>query len=334
MARGESEAKQSPGAAVAIWSVFGVACLAVAWVVVRVSGEPDAPEDPFGTGEPYPGIEGPLRTLGTRGCGLSGGPRMGGPAMPGPMDAKEHLERRGYVEAVPFGEPQTLPASVPADELAGGCGVVAAVATPSGFVDRTEVGSESTVPCEHGVVLAPVCGDRAVTVHGHGEARLAIFSMPGIVPNEALPDDLVLAHAEAVTLLGAAGWSPMPEAMKGSVTGGRLDDLPEHPSGGCVAYVVAGLGMGHVSGYWMSRSVGNDPAPDRFLTGAVVCEHGRRTELTGSVAPGASPVVVARPYRVGGGPSVPTTRLAVPLDLLGAGDRLPMPPSLEDRGAP
>ena len=107
MARGESEAKQSHGAAVAIWSVFGVACLLVAWVVVRVSGDPDVPDDPFGTSEPHPGIEGPLRNLGARGCGLTTGPRMGGPGTAGPMDAKDHLEHRGYVEAVPFGEPQT-----------------------------------------------------------------------------------------------------------------------------------------------------------------------------------------------------------------------------------
>lgn len=334
MARGESEAKQSHGAAVAIWSVFGVACLAVAWVVVRVSGEPDVPDDPFGTSEPYPGIEGPLRNLGTRGCGLATGPRMGGPAMPGPMDAKEHLEQRGYVETVPFGEPQTLPATVPAEELTGGCGVVAAVATPSGYVDRIEVGGESTAPCDHGVVIAPICGDQPVTVQGHGDVRIAIFGMPGAEGSDALPDDLILAHAEAVTLLGRAGWSPVPQAMKATQTGGRLDNLPVHPSGGCVAYVVAGLGMGHVNGYWMGRSVGNDRAPDRFLTGAVVCEHGRLTEVTGSVPPGVSPVIVARPYRVGGGPSVPAARLAVPLDLLAAGDRLPMPPSLDDRGAP
>lgn len=334
MARGESEAEQSHGAAVAIWSVFGVACLLVAWVVVEVSGDREAPEDPFGTSEPHPGVEGPLRALGTRGCGLGSGPRMGGPASPGLRDTKEHLERRGYVEAIPFGEPQTLPTSVEAAELEGGCGVVAAVATPSGYVDRAEIGAETVTPCDGGVVLAPVCGNARVSVQGHGEARIGIFSMPGIAGDEALPDDLVLAHAEAITLLGSAGWSPVPEAIEASQTGGRLDDLPEHPSGGCVAYVVAGLGMGHVNAHWMGRTVGNDPAPDRFLTGAVVCEHGRRTEITGAVAPGASPVVVARPYRVEGGPSLPAAHLAVPIVLLGAGDRLPMPPSLEDRGAP
>lgn len=333
MARGESEAKQSHGAAVAIWSVFGVACLAVAWVVVRVTADPEVPDDPFGTSEPHPGIEGPLRGLSARGCGLASGPRMGGPAMPGPVDAKAHLERRGYVEAVSFGEPQTLPLIVPGDELEGACGVVAAVATTSGFVERTDVDGQTTLPCDHGVILTPVCGNEDVAIQGYGEARVGIYMMPGVLPDDSLPPDVVLAHAEAVTLLGASGWTPVPEAIRGSFTGGRLDDLPEHPSGGCVAYVVAGLGVGHVHGSWMGRMVGQGNAPDRFLTGAVVCEHSRRTEITGAV-PGTGQVIVARPYRVEGGPSVPAARAAVPLTMLGAGDRLPMPPSLDDRGAP
>lgn len=333
MARGESEAKQSHGAAVAIWSIFGVACLAVAWVVVRVSGDPDVPDDPFGTTEPYPGIEGPLRNLGARGCGLASGPRMGGPVTVGPMDAKAHLERRGYIEAVAFGEPQTLPLIVPGDELEGACGVVAVVSTPSGYAERTEVAGETTLPCDHGVIFTPLCGNEDVAIQGYGEARVAIYMMPGVLPHETLPADVVLAHAEAVTLLGSSGWSPVPEAIHASATGGRLDDLPEHPSGGCVAYVVAGLGMGHVHAHWMGRMVGQGNAPDRFLAGAVVCEHSRRTEVSGSV-PGTAPTIVARPYRVEGGPSVPAARAAVPLAMLGPGDRLPMPPSLEDRGAP
>lgn len=333
MARGESEAKRSHGAAIAIWSIFGVACLGVAWVVVRVSGAPDAPDDPFGTGEPYPGIEGPLRTLSTRGCGLASGPRVGGPALAGPMDVEAHLERRGYVEAAPFDEPRTLPLIVADDQLEDACGVVAAVGVPGSYLESSQVGGQATQPCDAGVILTPVCGGEEVALQGYGDVRVATFLMPGIFPDDSLPADLVLAHAEAVTLLGDTGWSPIPEAIEGSFTAGTLDPLPEHPSGGCVAYVVAGLGAGHVHGYWMGRSVSRGSAPDRFLAGAIVCEHGRRTELSGAV-PTGSPTVVARPYRVEGGPTLPAARPAVPLEMLGPGDHLPMPPSLPDRGAP
>ena len=333
MARGEPEDKSGRGAAVAIWAVFGVACLAVAWVVVDVSVEPTAPDDPFGMGEPHPGIEGPLRALTVRGCGLREGPRLGGGGEPGPQDVRAHLERRGYVEARAFGQPATLPATVHPEELQGACGVIAAVHERGGWLERAHSEGESITPCDPALVF-PVCGTGEVVFEGQGSARIAVFVMPGILPNDALPADVQLAHAEAVALLGAAGWTPVPQAMRASQSAGTVATPPTHPSGGCVPYVVAGRGFGHATTNWMGRHLAGPSPADRFLAGMVVCDGGRSTTLTGTATAGMTPVLVARPFRMGGGPSVPTATTAVPLELLAPGDRLPMPPSLRDHGAP
>ena len=332
MARGESESGGN-GAAIAIWASFVVAALAAAYVVVQVTVGRDESTGPAGATEPHPGIEGPLRTLTSRGCDMATGPRAGGSGMPTFQDATDHLRRRGYERVRDFAAPEPLPATVDASELRGTCGVAVAVVEGGGTLDRGEGGGTAALPCDFGAVLVPLCDGGPVTFEGRGEARIGLFVMPRAVPDAALGADPLLAHAEAEALLAAAGWAPQPQALTASQSGGTLDALPTHPRG-CVPWVVAGTGLGNASTQWLGRNVASDIAPDRLLAGVVVCDPSRTTTLTATPVAGASTFLVARPYRMSTGPSAPRAPSLTPVELLSAGTTIELPSPVHDRTAP
>ena len=333
MARGESEAEESKGGAVAIWAVCAVACLAGAWVVAQVTADPQIPDETV-TREPHPGIEGPLHALWTRGCRLAPGPHLGATSTPSGADVDRQLTARGYVRTREPSAPQSLPWRTAPTELAGTCGVVAAWVEPGGQLDAGRSPSDRVLPCEWGVVVVPTCGSEPVTLEGHGDARVAVYGMPGALPLPGVAPDLVLAHAEAETLLARSGWAPLPEGMAATQTGAVLDPLPEHPRGGCVPWVVAGVGLGRTFTQWLGRRVTEDHAPDRFLAGVVVCGGSRATYLAGSVPVGNTPQLLARPYRMGSGPSASVPTGSTPLRLLAPGDPVVFPDPVPDQTAP
>jgi len=325
MARGEPAPRGKRGPGVAIFVSFGVLCLAAALLVVwstRACDRMVTPYHPPGTmmpTEPFPGAEAAVAALGSRGCAGPTGPTVGAPgSVPPRARAEDRLDRRGYAAAAErWSETRVLPATVGPDGLEGGCGVIA-VAGDSGAVLTGYTADGSLVaPCERDLVLAAACDGDTVRVDGAGVVRTRSFVYPGLTPDRVtstgVPAEALLAHAEAESHLRSVGWTPTDELVVQTVApGGSVHRLspPASASGGCIAWVATGIGVGNANTQWAHRLVDSDPSPDLFTAGLVSCPpHGSaaatttRLEITDGASDGGT--VYMRPYAPAAGPAVP-----------------------------
>ena len=302
MARGESEADEGKGTAIAIWAVFGVACLAVAWVVVRVSID-DHPAPPAHS---TTALHSALQILGTRRCGV--GPLMG-PHMPGGAGdsggsnlhvTHEAIRARGYVEVELADAQRALPFVIDAAAFGGDCGLVGLtrVGEEEGLLSARAAGGGQVDPCRVEERWVPTCG-APVEADGVGQVHVSLFAMRGVTAIEGVDPELVLGQAEAQYLLAAFGWEPVEEAILVGRTGDTLHPLPSlGPS--CVPYVVTGVGIGGARTSWRkgAQMGQDDDAPDRFMLGAVACPGGETSQLMMHSPPSdESFQAIARPYR-------------------------------------
>ena len=277
MARGESEAAGRRGTGVAIWAIFGVACLFTAFLVIRATGEPDAEPYELEMREPFPGAEGTSRLLGWRGCtGLHGPAVPGTAATTGGHQARleRDLGARGYEALGEWSDPVSLPITDSYPDLIGKCGVVAVVTDGSGWL--THAGDYPV--CLSDATTVGVCGTEEARFVGSGTVRVRVFEMPGLSDGDpartGMPSEALLAHAEAEVMLSHGGWTAGLAIVEETVaprSGNHALTPPTRPGSGCVPYVAVGLGIGSARTSWLGRNVAWSNAERRFVVAAIAC---------------------------------------------------------------
>lgn len=343
MARGESEAAGRKGTGVAIWAIFGVACLFTAFLVIRATGEPNVEPYELEMREPFPGAEGTSRLLGWRGCtGLHG------PAVPGTATTtsghQARLERdlaaRGYTAIGEWSDPVPLPIQQSYPDLIGKCGVVAVVTEASAWLTHT---GDYPV-CLNDATTAGLCGTEEARFVGSGNVRVRVFEMPGLSEGDpgrtGMPSEALLAHAEAEVMLAPSGWTAglaIVDETLAPLSGEHTLSPPAQPGSGCVPYVAVGLGVGNARTSWLGRNVAWSNAQQRFAIAAIACAgsgmFGNRVTQLNARDDGRGGTVWWRPYdATTAGPS--TTRTAV-TPTIGAATAasatgLALPPSVDD----
>lgn len=328
MARGEKpssprDATQSNAIGMALVGVFGVASLgAVLFVIVTTRACATCDQWMYGAAtmgaDPYMGASTAAALLSWRDTSrartLYGAP----PVLDG---ATAHfmtdyaLLQRGYVadEGAPI--TITLPADVTVEALDRTCGVVEVQAEATSHISSAGRGSVLRTADDPSDIAIGGCGSGPYRVEGVGTALVRVYLMPGVVTGDvertAIPEEVLLAHAEAERLLAGVGYSPTDEVLRLDVTSsatgiGQLTGIPE-PATGCVPWAVVAVGAG--------RSRVNLPAPisdyatDRALALAVTCAGGGGASIELDDPGGDGYVAWARPYQTSGAivTAVPST---------------------------
>jgi len=173
------------------------------------------------------------------------------------------LRTRGYRPAASeaLAPVATLPTDFAAPDMAGSCGVLVVVADGLATLTWAEVGTgttaERTSAHDPSVLAVPLCGDARVHVEGTGSAGAHVWHYPGLTPEvvaaTGLPIDVVLAHAEAETLLASRGLAPMPEVAVLDLGPGPLRasvPMTRTVTNGCVPFVGVAIGAGDAIGGW------------------------------------------------------------------------------------
>ena len=342
MARGESEAAGRKGTGVAIWAIFGVACLFTAFLVIRATGEPDVEPYDLELREPFPGAEGTTRLLGWRGCTGTQGPAVPGAPTTGGHQARieRDLAARGYQPQGEWSEPVQLPIQQSFPDLIGGCGVIAAVTDGSAWLSS----ANDHPVCASDATSAGACGTEEVRIVGSGTVRLRAFLMPGLTESApsatGMPSEALLAHAEAEVMLGVSGWTASAAIVEETLTpvsGDHTLSPPTQPGSGCVPWVAVGLGVGSARASWLGRHVAFSSAGNRFVVAAIACAGSgmfgtRVTQITAS-DDGRGGTVWWRPYdATTAGPA--TTPAAITPTIASAritsGTGVVLPPTVDD----
>ena len=287
-----------------LWAVLGVVGLLALWCTVSALRSCDGGVAPPITPSPLPDAHRAFAALGDR----------DGAASP--------YAARGYVSAeVPYVE-RELPFDLTTSGLDGLCGVVELVPDATSRVTRASLGERELAPHGHGVSFA-ACGVRDGRAEGVGRASVRLWVMPGLTPEDVaaseLPDDVVLALAEAEHVLHARGWQAGGEVLgiDPAAIGPRWQ--PPRPASGCVAWAVVAVGLDELRAERGAEHVHMDTRRGRQLVGAVSCHDG------GDVVPtrpaiGAMPG--ALPFDRRGGPRIPAAPGAL-LTTVGAVRRVP-----------
>ena len=329
MARGDRTTGESRGPGLAIFSAFGVLCLAatllVVWSTQDCSGMFGAPVAT--TPEPFAGAHAALAPLGSRDCARLGGPAVGPPrGVVGGAAARSRVEEvlagRGYVAADGrWSGPEALPLEGPASSLEGSCGLVAVVAEPGGSVTRSRRGGEPwrDIDCGQVYALVPACDGDGWSAQGIGDGSVRSFVMPGLSPASAaatgVPLDVLLAHGEAEAQLRAMGWEPADEVVvrdvRATAASSISETAPSAPSSGCVGWVAVGRGLGNASTWWAHHQADSDPGLGGFTIGLVSCAPAptaltTETRLDLFDHDGGGGRIWYRPYAPATGPSVPS----------------------------
>jgi hypothetical protein len=322
MPRGERATPGRRGPSLAIGAVFGAICLVALWFVLQTQHGCERSAAPGPASEPFAGAHAALGALGTRGC-----PRVAGPAIPGGVaplpDIEAWARAHGYVAAESWRPPTPLPGRFDPASLDGACGVIAVAVDGSGTISDYGRASDATArtPCSPQHVLVATCGDDAVEVRGVGDARARTFALPGITPEVVarvgieLP--LLLAHAEAESVLRGFGWTPTDEIVvdrsRAATAYGATLTPPPSPASGCVVWVAAGAGLGQARTTWMGHTIAHDLSSDELLAGVATCAPpATSTELYADGGPG---VVAWRAWAPRAGPSVPSPPGTEPLSI-------------------
>lgn len=267
MARGEQDEKGDRSVGVAIFAVFLVVCLFVAYLVadVWVVREPPPPPD-----DAEPGWRAPLTALELRDCGRRTRTMRHDVSV---VEVDEELARRGYVPAGPWSDPSGFPLTVTTDALEGTCGVVAFVPQTNGTVtDATVEGASRRQPCVRTLTVAACGANVSAVANGWGEARSRVFVLPGVSDESELPPEVLLAHLEVESALGAVGWRASDAAWVVDIPVGGLTPQPSPPPTGCQPWIAVGYGTpsGPVS-TWNHVPLGTSAGGDLFLAGVVRC---------------------------------------------------------------
>ncbi len=340
MARGESEASGSRGTGVAIWAIFGVACLFTAFLVIRATGEPDVEPYELEQREPFPGAEGTARVLGWRGCTGAQGPAVPGPSGGARGRIERDLEMRGYEAAGDWSDPVALPIEQSFPDLIGKCGVVAVI-TDGGGAWLTHTGDDQV--CTHDATTAGACGTETVRIAGSGNVRLRIYTMDGLSDGDpertGIPSDALLAHAEAEVLLGRGAWSAsvsvVEEPLARTTSGSHTLRPPARPGSGCVPFVAVGLGVDSARTNWLGRNVSWSNTQGRFVVAAIACAGSgmfgdRMTELAVTDT-GSGGTIWWRAYDASSaGPSTTTVTPTIGAATLTSAAGVALPPSVDD----
>lgn len=313
MARGESVQPSSDrSSGIAIWAVFGVACLLALFLVVWATSDSDSEHvDPYQleTEEPFIGAEATMEPLGWRDAvPVTNSDRR--------AQLHESLTARGYTPAGEWSELEGMPLARPFAELHGGCGVVALATDDGSRIDSLGAGKFRPNQPERATVGA--CGStQPVRVEGSGLVSARVYLMPGITEQAAedtgVPPEVILAHAEAELLMAPRGWTPTDDVIHEEITSGHGVTPPEQPSDGCVPWVVVGYGVTTSGVTWLGRLVDSDPTHGRAMLGMIGCAGSgvmgaRQSEIYADPS-GADPGGLwFRPYAVGPAPATAPAR--------------------------
>lgn len=289
MARGEHGGEvPARSGVVGLWAVLGVVALLSLWCTVSALRSCDGGVAPPIAPSPLADVQRAFAALGDR----------DGAATP-------HAAR-GYVSAEAPHVERELPFDFTTDGLDGLCGVVELVPDATSRIARASLGDRALVPHDRGVSFA-ACGVRAGRADGTGRAWVRTWVMPGLTPADVaaseLPDEVVLALAEAEHVLHASGWQAGREALviERASFGPRWE--PPRPASGCVAWVVVGVGLELLRAERGVEHVHTDTRRGRQLLGAVSCHDGGEVVPTGPANEGT---LYALPFDRSGGPRVPS----------------------------
>lgn len=283
MARGEPAARGKRGTGLALGVSFGVLCLLalflVVWTTRGCDGAWRSSHPPPGSGEPFAGAEAALVALGSRGCLHTAGPASPGRSAATKAQVESWLDRHGYMGAEPaWSAPSPLPLRVVAAGLDGSCGLLAFAAEPASTITGHR-GADGPLraPCLPEVALVPVCDGEAAEVEGSGSVSARAYLLPGLGPEAVaragMPLGVMLAHAEAETILRGLGWDPADEVVRESVPAGAAvrRGAPAAPTSGCIGWVAVADGLGEGSTTWAGRPIGGDSARSEAVLGLVAC---------------------------------------------------------------
>lgn len=321
MARGEKPTSEANATGMAFVAVFGVAALgAVVFVILTtracsacdswVSGVVSP-----GYGAPYLGADTAAGLLAWRDTSRVRSSYGAAPPLDGPAahDVLERaLETRGYLAASPETQTMILPADVEMPALEGACGVLEVEAVATSRLIAAGRGTSLRAADDPSVLALGVCGPGPFHIDGTGSATVRAHLMPGLVPGDVertgLPEDVLVAHAEAETLLASVAYVPSNDVLRLDVTGSSLmlPALPE-PTTGCVPWAVVVVGAGLSRGSMgMVGGLADDYATERALSLVVSCAGAMGGSISLTDAAGDGFVAWARPYGVASSPTLPS----------------------------
>jgi len=255
--------------------------------------------------DPYVGASTAARTLSFRDTArrralYGAAPGLDGATAHAMLDAS--LLSRGYLPGIESSV-VTLPADLSVPELDRSCGVVAIEAEGTSHLSSAGRGTALRDTDDPSAMAFGACGEGPYRVEGVGTAIVRAYLMPGLVAGDVertgLPEDVLLAHAEAEVLLASVAYQPSGELVRIEVTsaGGSIWALPE-PTSGCVPWAVVVVG----AGLTRTRTAlpVEDFASDRGLALAITCTGGGGGDFDVTDAGGDGYLAWARPYAVRG----------------------------------
>lgn len=329
MARGEPPKGRSLLPDVTIGAVFLAFCLCAATgAALTMRDCVPSPVPVAATLEPFVGATAMFHALSWRDSERA---RSGTASPDGPRAravVESSLSMRGYVPAPTEGLATlvSLPGDIETPAMGGSCGVLVIVSDGGGEITAAEVSADGAVERhlahDPSALAVPLCGAHRVHVEGTGSVGGHVWHYPGLTPElvaaTTLPADVVLAHAEAETLLRAQALVPRDEIAVIEVSGGagtRSIPLARTIATGCVPFVGVVVGGGDPMGSWSPT----DRISDRALLGLALCA--TRADASPTIAvPRGTARVYLRPYEAAGagvraGVSVGALRIVREADL-------------------
>lgn len=319
MARGDSPTPSEKPIGAAFLGVFGVVALgAILFVVLVTRACANCDEwlygGGYGSSDPYVGASTAATQLSWRDTarvrfGYGVAPTLDGPAAAA-MIAPD-LRARGYAEPSETLGPFTLPADVDVPGLDRTCGLLVVEAEATTRIDAAGRAAGLRGSDDASVVALGACGRGPYRVEGVGSVVVRVILVPGLVEDDVdrtgMPEDVLLAHVEAEHLLRGVAYVPSDEVVRLDVTSPgsfELTGLPS-PTTGCVPWAVVVVGAGRLRS--LTAGMASDWAEERGLGLAITCAGGTTSflEVTDDATPGY--VAWARPYSMGGAPSLPST---------------------------
>jgi hypothetical protein len=319
MARGEKPTSQANAIGLSFVAMFGVAALgAILFVILTTNACNSCDAWLYGgafpvAADPYMGASTAARLLSFRDTGRLRSSWGAVPPLDGPVAhyvLATTLEARGYAPPLAEGPSFTLPAELSVPELERSCGVLEIEAEGTSHLTGAGRGTSLRAADDPSLLALGVCGDGPFRIDGVGTARIRVHLMPNLVEGDiertGLPEDVLLAHAEAEVLFASVAYTPTDEVIRVESTSSAtmvFPGLPE-PSAGCVPWAVVVVGAGR-SRAVMAAAV-EDFAAERALVLAVSCAGGTGTSFEITDAGGDGYVAYARPYAVSTSPTLPT----------------------------
>jgi len=322
MARGDSPTPSDRPTNLALLGVLGVTAFAALLLVVVTTRAVESWSASFAagglSGDPYPGASAAAEQLSWRDTArlreaFGAPPPHDSAAAIAAMEGE--LRRRGLGTDSTYLPAATLPADLDVLALEGACGLLVLEAEATSRLTAAGRPAGLRSADDPSLIALGACGRGPFRVEGVGSARVRVVLVPGLVESDVerigLPEDVLLAHAEAEWLLRGAGYVPSDELVRLDATGaaassGELAALPQPPSG-CVPWAVVVVGAGRLRS--MTASAPADHAAERGLGLAISCAGDPSTHLALADDGSGGYVAWARPYTLVAVPSLPAPRL-------------------------